>query len=155
MDHSLILYINCMSDLDYGFTFCGKDSSLRKSGFINGRDHLPKSVSENKVTTVIDNRAIKLHSNLNIKFVPLCITYDRLVDEKATSSLKIAQLPQYSLGKVTVQYGPLLENYEEVPSTLDSMKAITHQDITSEAIRRLRQKGKMVSSIIEIQRESK
>jgi hypothetical protein len=90
MDHSLILYINCVADLDFGFTFVSKLSSLKRAGFTNNRDHLPKSVSENKVTTVADQRPIKLHSNLNIKFVPLCITYDRIVDEKATTSMKIA-----------------------------------------------------------------
>ena len=60
MDNSLLLYINYLSGLDFGFTFCGKDSSLRRAGFIKDRELLEESVKDNKITTVTDGKPINL-----------------------------------------------------------------------------------------------
>ena len=96
MDNMLLLYVNYLSGLDFGFTFCGQDSSLRNAGYIKDRELLEEAVQHNQVTTVTDGKPINLSSDMHIRYVPISITYDRLVDYEAKSKWQIYNLPESS-----------------------------------------------------------
>ena len=69
-------------------------------------------MKNNKVTTIIDGKEVNLKLRyLNIKFVPVCITYDRLIDYQAKTSLEMLKIPDSSQGKITIQYGPMMDDW--------------------------------------------